>query len=82
VLLLAETLVIGHGPQAHVICDDLRKPVVLYRHKDGLGVRYGGEFQVNGRTVADREGLPPAATVTGPDFNFAVEPAKNVRKKC
>jgi hypothetical protein len=33
---------------------------------------------VNGRAAADREGLPPNATVAGPDFSFAVEPAMRV----
>lgn len=81
VLLMAETLIIGPGPAAHVVCDDLAKPVVIYRHKDGLGVRYTGEFQVNGRTVKDREALDGNATVSGPEFNFALEPAKNLRRK-
>jgi hypothetical protein len=75
ILLMAETLVLGSGPQAHVPLPEGAKDVILYRHKDGLGVRYGGPFRVNGRTVADREVLPPQATVTGPDFSFAVEPA-------
>jgi hypothetical protein len=79
VLLMAETLVIGPGPHAHVIAD-LEKPVVLFRSNDGLGVRFNGEFHVDGRTVRDREPLPHSAIVTGPDFNFAVEPAKNVRR--
>jgi hypothetical protein len=72
---MAETLVLGPGPQAHVELPGVAKDLILYRHKDGLGVRYGGAFRVNGRPVADREGLPPAATVTGPDFSLAVEPA-------
>jgi hypothetical protein len=77
VLLMAETLVIGPGPQAHIIHPGLEKPVVLYRAKDGLGVRVAGEFMVDGRTVKDREALGPSATVSGTGFNFALEPAKN-----
>jgi tetratricopeptide (TPR) repeat protein len=80
VLLMAETLIIGPGPQAHVIHPDMTKPIVLYRQKDGLGVRVPGEFRVNGRTVKDKESLPNAATVSGSEFNFALEPAKNTRK--
>lgn len=77
VLLMAETLVIGPGPQAHIVHPDLEKPVVLYRHKDGLGVRVAGEFVVDGRPAKDREPLSPAAVVSGTGFNFALEPAKN-----
>jgi hypothetical protein len=75
ILLMAETLVLGSGPQAHVPLPEGAKDVILYRHKDGLGVRFSGPFRVNGRPVANREALPPQATVTGPDFSFAVEPA-------
>jgi hypothetical protein len=80
ILLMAETLVLGPGPQAHVPMPDLAKSLFLYRHKDGLGVRYAGEFRVNGQPVRDREGLPPHATVSGPDFAFAVEPAMRMGK--
>jgi hypothetical protein len=80
ILLMAETLVLGPAPQAHVPIPDLDKPVFLYRHKDGLGVRYAGSFRVNGQPAQDREGLPPNATVSGPDFGFAVEPAMRMGK--
>jgi hypothetical protein len=75
ILLMAETLVLGPGPQAHVPLPDVAANVILYRHKDGLGIRYAGQFRVNGRPAQDREALPPSATVTGPDFSFAIEPA-------
>jgi hypothetical protein len=81
VLLMADTLIIGPGPQAHVICPDLPKPIVLFRHKDGLGVRCPGEFKVNGVANQDRAELPYAAVVSGKEFNFAIEPAKNLRGK-
>jgi hypothetical protein len=75
ILLMAETLVLGPGPQAHVPLPDVAANVILYRAKDGLGIRYAGQFRVNGRPAQDREALPPNATVTGPDFSFAVEAA-------
>lgn len=78
ILLMAETLVLGGGSQAHVPLPGVERDIILYRHKDGLGVRYGGSFKVNGRPANDREGLPSAATVVGPDFSFAVEPALKV----
>jgi hypothetical protein len=80
ILLMAETLVLGPSAQAHVPLPDVAADVLLYRHKDGLGVRYAGAFRVNGRPVADREGLPAACTVMGPDFSFAVEPVNKVGK--
>jgi hypothetical protein len=74
VLLMADTLVIGPGPQAHVVVSDLRQPVVLYRQKGGLGVRCAGPLTVNGHSVRERANLEPAATVTGEDFSLALEP--------
>jgi hypothetical protein len=79
ILLMAETLVLGPGPQAHVPMD-VARPVILYRHRDGLGVRYAGEVRVNGRPAPDRQALPPHAAVSGPDFAFAVEPGMRMGK--
>lgn len=74
VLLMADTLVLGPGPQAHVTVPDLAKPVILFRHKDGLGVRYGGTLIVDGQQCRERGQLGPSSRVRGDDFAFAVEP--------
>jgi hypothetical protein len=74
VILMAETLVLGDGPQAHVIIPDMSKAVVLFRQKEGLGVRYPGEWMLDGRPVRDRGTLGRTSTVRGEDFSFAVEP--------
>ena len=75
ILLMADTMVIGPGPASHVPVADLDKSILLYRTKDGLGVRCTGEFKVNGNAVKDREVLPPYATVSTPHLSFALEPA-------
>jgi tetratricopeptide (TPR) repeat protein len=75
IVLMAETLVMGPGPVAHVPLPEAEGSVVLYRHKDGLGVRCAGEFKVNGNVVRDREVLPANATVQTPQASFAIEPA-------
>src|SRR5262249_38997207 len=46
VLLMADPLVLGSGPQAHVTVADLKEPVILFRHKDGLGLRHTGRLWV------------------------------------
>jgi tetratricopeptide (TPR) repeat protein len=74
VLLMADTLVLGPGRQVHVQVPDLREPVILYRHRDGLGLRHGGTFTVNGQPCTDRALLEPGATVRGEDFALALEP--------
>lgn len=75
IFLMAETLVMGPGPVAHVPLHEAEKSIVLYRTKDGLGVRCAGDFKVNGNAVKDREVLPPYATVATPYASFAIEPA-------
>jgi hypothetical protein len=79
VLLMAETLVLGSGPQSHVTMPDLKNQVVLFRHKrsegESLGVRANGPLRVNGEPSTGRALLGPHATVSGDDFAFAIEPA-------
>jgi hypothetical protein len=73
VFLMADTLVLGPGPQAHIVMPDLAQPVVLFRNKDSLGVRCPGKLQVDGQACKDRAVLGAAAKVSGEDFSFAVE---------
>ena len=74
VILMADTLLLGPGPQVHVTVPDLKQPVVLYRHKDGLGVRCPGPFVIDGQRCQERGLLRPTSSVSGEDFSFAVEP--------
>jgi hypothetical protein len=73
VLLMADTLVLDNSEQAHVSVPDLKKPLILYRHKDGLGVRHAGRLTVNGARAAQRALLPSLATVQGEEIAFAIE---------
>jgi hypothetical protein len=74
VLLMADTLVLGSEAQVHIAVPDLKSPVVLFRHKDGLGVRHNGGLVVNGQKSPGRGVLPQHATVTGDEVAFAIEP--------
>jgi tetratricopeptide (TPR) repeat protein len=74
VLMMAETLVLGPGPQAHVPIMDLKQSVVLYRHKDGLAVRGPGQISIDGHTFRERGPISATSRVVGEDFAFALEP--------
>lgn len=74
VLLMADTLVLGPDSRAHVSMPDLKQPIILYRNKDGLGIKCAGPFKINGEQVAERGLLSPNAIVTGEDFALALEP--------
>ena len=73
VLLMSDTLVLGPGSLVHVEMPDCKQMVVLYRHKDVLGIRCPGEFTLNGQKCRDRGVLGAHATVTGDDFALAIE---------
>ena len=49
-------------PQVHVAVPDLKQPVVLFRHKDGLGVRCPGAFLIDGQRCQERGLLRPTST--------------------
>jgi hypothetical protein len=74
VLLMADNLVLGPGPQAHVVIADLEKPIVLFRSKDGLGLKYSGKAMVNGQSASSRGPLALPAMVVGEEISFALEP--------
>jgi hypothetical protein len=76
VLLMGNELMLGPGPAAHVLLPEVPKPVLIYRSKDGLGVRVpGAAFRVDDRPYTDRAPLPLPAVVSADAFTFAVEPA-------
>jgi tetratricopeptide (TPR) repeat protein len=74
VLLMADTLVLGPGLHVHVTMPDMKDTVVLFRNKDGLGVRYAGKMSVDGHSCRERGTLGPSSSVMGDNFAFAVEP--------
>jgi hypothetical protein len=53
---------------------DLEQPLYIHRQKDRLGVRWAGEFSVEGTKHKDRALLPAQGTVSSEAFTFAIEP--------
>jgi len=79
VLLMADTLILGAGSRAHVQVPGLKEPVVLFRNKDGLGVRWAGQFLVDGKTVLQRGMLGWSGKVAGEEWAFSLEPVTTHR---
>jgi hypothetical protein len=76
VLLMGNELILGPGPEAHVVLPGVATPVLIYRSKDGLGVRVADtRFTIDDRPCLDRAALPLPAVVAADAFTFAVEPA-------
>lgn len=74
VLLMADTLILGPGKQAHVEVPELQQPVVLHRHRDGLAARVSGSFSLNGQPALERGVLGTTATLRCDGCSFALEP--------
>jgi tetratricopeptide (TPR) repeat protein len=81
VLLMADTLVLGPGQQVHVNMPELKQPLILFRHKNGLGIRVTGTMKINGQSVRERGVLEPGANVVGEDFSLTLEPSRAVSRR-
>jgi tetratricopeptide (TPR) repeat protein len=73
-VLMAETLVLGPSGQVHIAIPALKKPVILYRNKDSIGVRSTEKLWMNGQTLHERGILEPGCTISGGEFSLALEP--------
>ncbi len=73
VLLMAEALILGPGPKAHVSLAGLGEPVVLFRGAGGLGMSFPGPFRVENEPCRDRAAVPVPAWVHGEAFGFGLE---------
>ena len=75
VLLMANEVILSASPQSHVVIGDAPGRVLLYRSKDGLGVRFAeGKFLVNDQPFVDRAPLPLPGTFEAGSLTFTVEP--------
>lgn len=81
-LLMADTLVLGRGPQAHVEIPDLAQEMVLFRQKDGLALRHSGAFQVAGKIGQEKTPLEFGQTVTTEQLSFTLESLEAAGPTC
>lgn len=73
VILMAETMVLGPGPQSHVIIPDLTQPLIFYRAKQGVAVRYAGELVINEVACRQRGDAPPGARIVADELSMTLE---------
>lgn len=79
VLLMADTLLIGPGPQAHVVVSDMPGPLVLYRNKSSLAVRWSGSLVIDGQTHQGKGPLASGSTLQTEHLTLALERADKPR---
>jgi hypothetical protein len=73
ILLMADTVVLSGGVRGHVSVRDLDKPIILFRHKEALAVRYDGAILVGGQACSARAPLDAGRTVTIGDVSLTLE---------
>ena len=72
---MANEIIFGARPQSHVVVPDLEGRVLLYRSKEGLGIRYAeGKFKINDQLIVDRTTLTLPASFECASLTFTVEP--------
>ena len=74
VLLMAENIILGGGSQVHIAIRGQETNVILYRSKDGIGIRFNGSFLVDNSPCRERANLSLPASVTAGDLSFTIEP--------
>jgi hypothetical protein len=74
VLLMAETLLLSDGIDAHIHVPGLPRPVALLRKRDELYVQSAMDFTVDGVPHRGRCSLMLDSTVSGDDWRFTLEP--------
>ena len=73
VLLMADTLVLSGGTRGHVHVPDLAQPIIIFRHHDGLTLRYDGAMEIDGRRLNGRAPLEEGRTVRFGEVSITLE---------
>jgi hypothetical protein len=73
VLLMADSCIMGPGPQSHIVARDLAGDVVLFREGAGLACRTAGQLRIDGKEHEGRGPLTARSRVEGNDFSFTLE---------
>jgi len=77
VLLMADCIIMGPGPQSHIVCPLWDQQVVLYRREDQLYCRSAGPLAVDGVEVGTHAALHRGARVTAESITFVLEDLAN-----
>jgi hypothetical protein len=72
-LLMADTLVLSGGTRGHVAIPELAQPIIVFRHKDSLALRYDGKIEVDGKTYHVRAPLEGGRTATIGEVSITLE---------
>jgi hypothetical protein len=72
-LLMADTCILGPKRQAHVLCPNWTREVILYRRGQGLYCRAAGAFEIDGTACNGSGPITKNSHVEGNGFSFNLE---------
>jgi hypothetical protein len=70
---MADSCIMGPGPQSHIVARDFTDEVVLFRQGAGLACRTAGQFRIDGKEHEGRGPLTARSRVEGDEFSFTLE---------
>lgn len=73
VVLMAQTCLLGPGPENHVCCPQWPASLVIARHPDGLAVKSRSDFFVDGELATGVTAITDGQVISGAEFRFRVE---------
>ena len=73
VVMMAETCLLGPGPENHILCPHWSGTILLVRRDDGLWVQSRMDIFVNDQHCPNGSPLKNADLVTGPEIRFHLE---------
>jgi hypothetical protein len=73
IILMAESCVLGHKWQNHIVCHDWTRDVVLYRNSGQLFCRAAEPIEIDGQPYKNNGPIRPGSHILGADFSFTVE---------
>lgn len=74
VLLVAESVILGPNPRAHIVCPDWSRDLVLYRREGQWRCRGPEAFEVDGRPAQHEAALGPTSRIVLGDAALSLEP--------
>jgi len=74
IVLLADSCVLGPGPNCHVVCPDWPRDVVLFPRQGQLFCRTEGPLEVDGRQRMHSAAITQHSRISGDQFSFSLEP--------
>jgi hypothetical protein len=74
VLLVAESVILGPNPRAHIVCPDWSRDLVLYRREGQWRCRGPEVFEVDGHPARHEAALGPTSRIVLGDAALSLEP--------